>query len=99
MKPADDVDGAAKASPLYSKYGTAIDRESARELLAARIEQSQAQPDPEPAEPAAPEPRPRRRSSEQPSGDPLTDFLGSRQGKTLQREVVRGMFGLLRKRL
>ena len=30
---------------------------------------------------------------------PLGDFLGSRQGKALQREVVRGVFGLLRKRL
>jgi hypothetical protein len=29
----------------------------------------------------------------------LTDFLGSRQGKSLQREVVRGAFSLLRKRL
>ena len=31
--------------------------------------------------------------------DPLTDFLGSRQGKALQREVVRGVFGMLKKRL
>jgi len=31
--------------------------------------------------------------------DALTDFLGSRQGKTLQREVIRGAFSLLRKRL
>ena len=30
--------------------------------------------------------------------DALTDFLGSRQGKTLQREVIRGAFSLLRKR-
>ena len=34
-----------------------------------------------------------------PPSDPLTDFLTSRQGKALQREVVRGMFGMLRKRL
>jgi DNA double-strand break repair helicase HerA and related ATPase len=99
MTPADDVDGAAKASPLYTKYATKIDRESARELLAARMERLQPEPDPEPVE-ASPEPRRRRRSAEPASsGDPLTDFLGSRQGKTLQREVVRGMFGLLRKRL
>ena len=36
MAPADDVDGAAKASPLYAKYGTRVDA-SAREMLAARI--------------------------------------------------------------
>jgi len=29
----------------------------------------------------------------------LGDFLQSRQGKALQREVLRGVFGMLRKRL
>ena len=36
MGPADDVDGAAKASPLFAKYGERVDAESAREKLAAR---------------------------------------------------------------
>jgi hypothetical protein len=27
------------------------------------------------------------------------DFLNSRQGKAIQREVVRGIFGMLRKKL
>src|SRR3954469_12442159 len=36
MAPADDVDGAAKASPLFAKYGTRVDNVSAREKLAAR---------------------------------------------------------------
>jgi DNA helicase HerA-like ATPase len=99
MTPADDVDGAGKASPLYTKYGTKVDRESARELLAARMEQPQPEPDPEPVETTQEPKRRRRRAEPASSGDPLTDFLGSRQGKTLQREVVRGMFGLLRKRL
>ena len=94
MKPAGDVDGAAKSSPLYAKYGTKADRESAKELLVSRLEQSTQEATPE-AEPA---PR-RRRSEPAESGDPLTDFLGSRQGKAIQREVIRGMFGLLRKRM
>ena len=38
MGPADDVDGAAKASPLFAKYGTRVDSQSARELLAARLD-------------------------------------------------------------
>ena len=97
MEPADDVDGAARASPLYGKYGTKIDRESARELLAARMEQA-AEQEPETEAEAAPAPR-RRRAEPAERGDPLTDFLGSAHGKRLQREVVRGMFGLLRKRL
>ena len=40
-----------------------------------------------------------RAKQPQPPGDPLGDFLGSRQGKALQREVVRGIFGMLKKRL
>ena len=31
--------------------------------------------------------------------DAIVDFLGSRQGKALQRKLARGAFGLLRKRL
>jgi uncharacterized protein len=94
MAPADDVDGAAKASPLYAKYGTRVDRESARELLTARLEQRES----EPVEKAA-EPKRRRAPASDGRGDPITDFLTSRQGKAVQREVIRGMFGLLRKRL
>ena len=33
------------------------------------------------------------------SGDAVTDFLGSHQGKAPQRQVVRGIFGMLRKGL
>ena len=36
MGPADDVEAAAKASPLFAKYGQRVDAESAREKLAAR---------------------------------------------------------------
>ena len=35
---AAEGDGAAKASPLYAKYGTRSDPQSAREMLAARLE-------------------------------------------------------------
>ena len=38
MAPADDVDAAAKASPLFAKYGTRTDSQSAREMLAARVD-------------------------------------------------------------
>ena len=95
MGPADDVEGAAKASPLFTKYGTPLDRESARELLAKRLEQSTADP---PAKEAQ-EPRPQRQEKPVEGKDPLGDFLTSRQGKQIQREVIRGVFGMLRKRL
>ena len=38
MGPTDNVDKAAKASSLYAKYGERKDSESAREMLAARME-------------------------------------------------------------
>jgi DNA helicase HerA-like ATPase len=98
MAPADDVDGAAKASPLYAKYGTRVDRESARELLAARM--AAAAPAPEAAPEHLPVPGvPKAPKAPKAPSDAIGDFLGSRQGKALQRQVVRGVFGLLRKKL
>jgi DNA helicase HerA-like ATPase len=94
METVPGADAAATASALYAKYGTRLERESAHEQLAARVEQA--------AEAASPAPAPKSRRAEsksKPAGDPLTDFLGSRQGRALQREVVRGVFGMLRKQL
>jgi hypothetical protein len=91
MAPADDVAALAAASPLAGKYATRLERESARELLAARMS---------PPEPA---PEPQRRQERPPPKpaptDAIGDFLTSRQGKALQRQVLRGVFGMLRKRL
>ena len=96
MGPADDVSGAATASPLQAKYGARIDAESARELLAARLER------PSPlATPPKVEARHREAARARSGGGDggIGDFLASRQGKRIQREVVRGVFGLLRKAL
>ena len=97
--PAPDVDGAAKASPLYAKYGTRVEAESAREKLAARMEKATAAA----AEPAGEKPRARRRKAASPAPAPsggveeLGDFLNSRQGKAIQKKVLRGVFGMLKK--
>jgi uncharacterized protein len=122
MAPADDVDAAAKASPLWPHYGERTDPQSAREILAARLDPAAAKPAPAgapaPAKPPTPEPplehipipesmrgprrrRPRRRAPApaDSTSDAIGDFLNSRSGQTLQREIVRGVFGLLRKRL
>ena len=108
MGPAADVERAAKASPLWAKYGTRIDNQSAREMLAARLEPA---PAPEPVPVPAPEepahvPQPRRTKKRTPASDAMAgglgglgDFLGSRQGQRLQKEVLRGVFGMLRKKL
>jgi DNA double-strand break repair helicase HerA and related ATPase len=93
MAPADDVDGVAKASPLFARYGMRTDAQSARELLAARVQEA-AEPDaPKPARPEK-APAPKESTAEQ-----IGDFLNSRQGKKLQKDVMRGVFGMLKKRL
>jgi DNA helicase HerA-like ATPase len=100
--PAPDVDAAAKGSPLYAKYGARVEAESAREKLAARIEKATVEPG---EQPAAKKPRGSGRKAKPqapaPSGglDALGDFLGSREGKAVQRQVLRGVFGMLKKRL
>jgi DNA helicase HerA-like ATPase len=94
MTTSSGVDAAAKASPLYSKYGTRLDRASAQEQLAARVEAAAESETEKPPLVRKPKPAPQPKAS-----DPVTDFLGSRQGRALEREVVRGVFGLLRKRL
>ena len=98
MEPSASLAKAAAASPLAAKYGERVDRESAFERLRARVEQA---PEPEP-ERAGPVTNPRRKAkAAEPDGptDAIVDFLGSRQGKALQRKLARGAFGLLRKRL
>jgi hypothetical protein len=95
MAPADDVDAAAKASSLWAAYGARSDSDSARERLAARLEQPTLPSD-------APEPKSRHKEAARASkqgGDALTDFLTSRQGAALGREIIRGVFGMLKKRL
>jgi DNA helicase HerA-like ATPase len=94
MAPADDVDAAAKSSPLYAKYGTRVDSQSARELLAARLTPA---PTPEPAAPTEEHKKTAGAMSE--GAGALGDFLTSKQGKQLQKEVIRGVFGLLKKKL
>ena len=101
MAPADDVDARARTSPLWAKYGERIDPESARELLAARMEV----PTPPPMEhvPAPKsDPRPDARRAPKPApvgGGAIGDFLTSREGKRLRKQIVRGVFGMLKKRL
>jgi DNA helicase HerA-like ATPase len=108
MSPAPDLDARAQASPLFAKYGTRTDPESAREKLAARMEASAQAREAAEAEQAAekaakeaaksaPKPKaaPRGQAS---SGNSVLDFLTSRQGQAIGKEVVRGVFGMLKKR-
>ncbi|WP_369252035.1 helicase HerA-like domain-containing protein [Geodermatophilus amargosae] len=102
---------AVAASPLQTRYGTAVDRESAREMLAARL----APPPPAPtrtrtrtparAEEPAPRRRPREAAPEEERGV-LGDLVASSAfrsfarsaASTLGRELTRGLFGTRRRR-
>ena len=102
MGPTDDVDRSAKASPLYSKYGTRVDNQSARELLAARMAPPAAAPADAPATPAAtPKPSGRQKEAAAAAGGGIAavgKFLTSRQGQAIEKQLVRGIFGMLKKR-
>ena len=105
MAPADGVEAAAKASPLWARYGEPVDAQSARELLAGRLAAPppapKGEPEPDLRAPMEHVPAPRRRAPA-PRGtgaDAVGDFLRSRQGKDLQRKVTRGILGMLRKRI
>jgi uncharacterized protein len=95
---ADAVTAAAKASPLYAKYGETVDRESAYEQLTAKIA-APAPADATSAPPAEPE---RRR--EEPGmvaevlGSPVVKSFLRSAASALGREITRGLFGTRRRR-
>jgi hypothetical protein len=92
------ADGIVAASPLLPRYGTAVDRESAYELLLAKV----AAPAPAPADPAPADPAPDREDG----GGFLERALRStavrgavRSAATAAgREIVRSLFGTARRR-
>ncbi len=97
-----EVAAAAKASVLYPKYGVTVDRESAYEMLTARIAET-----PPPAAPpaeAAPPPRPAREEKPEPGfvekalGSPVVKSFLRSAASALGREITRGMFGTRRRR-
>jgi uncharacterized protein len=84
------IDAAAKGSPLWATYGEEVDRESAREKLAAKAAPPADQPD------AAPPPQPKGKGKK--DENPVVDYLKSREGRAMANTLVRGVFSLLRKR-
>ena len=100
MGPTDDVDKAAKASPLFSKYGTRVDSQSARELLAARMEQTaHATPSQNGDAPVPQEHHKAAAAAVTGGAAVLASVLNSTAGRQVEREVIRGVFGLLKKSL
>jgi len=95
--PVETVDSAAKASPLWAHYAEEIDRESARERLEAKAAAGGPPPAPAPAEPQA-RPKEEHRSRPGKGDNAVVDYLKSREGRTMMNTVVRGVFGMLKKR-
>ncbi len=112
MSPTPDPDNerAVHASPLLSKNGTAIDRESAREILAKKLEEG-AKAEAEAAEKAEKAAKtgqsgktgkPAARSKKKDDGGIVQDVVQSGAFKQFMRtaaaESARGMFGTARRR-
>lgn len=106
MDSAGDITAAATASPLFSKYGTRIDNQSAREILAARVQQKVEEAAAPATETAAAEPAPKKsgKKAAESAGalsggaEVLGQVLNSREGKKLQRNLIRNVLGMLTKK-
>jgi len=85
--PPELMDKIIHDSPLYKKYATPIDRESARELLARKMVDLS---DDEPIEKSKSAPQ-----QEEGMLDKVAGVINSPLGRQIGREVVRGVFGLL----
>jgi len=103
--------GAVAASPLQVKYGQSIDRESAYELLSAKIAAATAPVPSPPSTPAeeghVPGPAPQSRSSGRPRSEgsdksAIEELVGSSMARQLARtagrEIIRGLFGAAKRR-
>ena len=101
MSPADPagMQALVAASPRQAAYGTPIDRESAREKLAARLEQGAATAEEARADPAkdhvpVPKPAPAPKRPEESTLEKVVQSPVFKDAvRTAAREIVRGVFG------
>jgi DNA helicase HerA-like ATPase len=88
----EELQADIRQSPWVAAYGQAVDRESAREMLAKRMQETT------PAAPAGSGTASGGRAGKTIAGTAtgaLVGALSSTIGRTIGREVVRGLFGLL----
>ena len=95
--PAAAMDAAVKASPRYPKYAQVVDRESAREKLAAKLEAGAAKQAEEARSREEPkQPSSSRKDDGKKDGGLVSDVVKSAAFKdflrTAAREIARGMF-------
>jgi len=87
------------ASPLHPKYAERVDRESAQEMLAARAAGDAEQVETVRQKARKAPPAEERRQDDDSLAGQVGDLLSSRAAQQVGKEVVRGLFGMLRKRL
>jgi uncharacterized protein len=89
----EELQADIRQSDLIVEYGQAVDRESAREMLAKRMAATQA-----PAESESPAPRKKGgvgSTIAKSAGAAVVGALTTKIGRTVGREIVRGVFGML----
>ena len=91
----EELQADIQQSDLIAEYGQAVDRESAREMLAERMGKTEA-----PSETDEPEPRPKQgrsvgKSAAAAAGAAVVGALSTSIGRSVGREIVRGLFGML----
>ncbi len=91
--PAAELASRIAASPLRAKYGTAVDRESAREVLQKKVGGADEDED---AKRARDSGSGRRGAKDDPTlADQVGGVLNSPMARVVGRELVRGLFGVL----
>ncbi|MGI8667368.1 MAG: helicase HerA-like domain-containing protein, partial [Jatrophihabitans sp.] len=97
---------AVASSPLQAKYGTAVDRDSAYERLAAKLAPAATPATQQQAQPAQPKPQQSRPEEHHGAGEVVADVLKSGAFKSLTRsaatvlgrEISRSLFGIAKRR-
>jgi DNA helicase HerA-like ATPase len=100
MSPTDPaaMEATVTASPRYATYSRVVDRESAHELLAKRLEEGSRKADDQAAAEAKAAPKPQKKDADRGrAGGVVQDVVRSSAFKdfvrTAAREIARGMFG------
>jgi uncharacterized protein len=91
----DELQADIRQSDLVAEYGTPVDRESAREMLADRMGKTEAPAEVEQSEPAPGKERSVGRTAAKAAGAAVVGALSTSIGRTVGREIVRGLFGML----
>jgi DNA helicase HerA-like ATPase len=85
----EELQADIRQSDLLAEYGKSVDRESAREMLAARMARTTPVLQEEASKPSP------RSTGGKTVAEMAGDVVSSSVGRTIVREVVRGLFGLL----